>query len=189
MWELDHKEGRVPKNRCLRTVVLEKIPESLLDSKEIKPVNLNENQPWIITGRTGAEAKAPVFWSSDGNRLIGKVPDAGKDWGQKEKKASEDEMAGWHLRCNEHTLGQASGDGEGQGDLVCCSPWGRKESDTTERLNWTRFVIAFLPRSNCFLISSLQSPSTVILEPKERKSVTTAFSPICHEVWGRMPRS
>ena len=68
------------------------IPESLLDSKEIKPVNLNENQPWIITGRTGAEAKAPVFWSSDGNRLIGKDPHAGKDEGLEEKRAEEDEM-------------------------------------------------------------------------------------------------
>ena len=77
-----------------RTVVLEKTLESPLDSKEIKPVNLKGDQPCIITGRTDAEAKAPVFWSSDALRqLIGKVPGAGKDWGQKEKRASEDEMA------------------------------------------------------------------------------------------------
>ena len=132
--ELDHKEGRAPKNRCLWTVVLEMIPESLLDSKEIKPVNLNENQPWIITGRTGAEAKAPVFWSSDGNRLIGKVPDAGRDWGQ-EKKASENEMAWWYHQCNKHKLGQTPRDGEGQGGLACFSPWGRRQSDTTGQLN------------------------------------------------------
>ena len=97
LWELDHKEGRVAKNWCLRTVVLEKTPESPLDSKEIKPVSLKGDQPWIFTGRTDAEAEAPVFWSSDVNRqLIEKVPDAGKDRGQKEKRASEDEMAGWH---------------------------------------------------------------------------------------------
>jgi len=74
-----------------------------LNSKEIKPVNLKGDQSWIFTGRTDAETEAPVFWSSDGNRqLIGKVPDTGKDWGQKEKRASEDEMGGWHLWCNEH---------------------------------------------------------------------------------------
>ena len=67
--------------------------------------------------------------------VIGKVPDAGKDWGQKEKRASEDEMAGQHHRCNEHELGQTPGDGEGQGGLACCSPWGHKESDTTGWLN------------------------------------------------------
>ena len=84
--ELGHKEGRAPKNWCLWTVVLEKTPESLLDSKEIKPVNLKGNQPWILIGRTDTEAQNPVFWSSDVNRwLIGKVPDAGKDYGQKKR--------------------------------------------------------------------------------------------------------
>ena len=74
LWELDHKKGRIPKNRCLGTVVLEKAPESPLGSKEIKPGNLKGDQPWISTGRTDAEAEAPVFWSSDVNRwLIGKV--------------------------------------------------------------------------------------------------------------------
>ena len=85
LWELDHK-GRVPKNWCLRTVVLEKTPESPLDRKEIKLVNLKGNQPWILIGRIDAEAETPVFWLSDANsQLIGKVPEAGKDWGQKEK--------------------------------------------------------------------------------------------------------
>ena len=84
LWELDCKEGRVPKNWCLRTVVLEKTPESPLDSKEIKPVNLKGNQPYILIRRTDAETETPVLWSPDGNsRLIGKVTDAGKDWGQK----------------------------------------------------------------------------------------------------------
>ena len=86
LWELDHEDGRTPKNWCLWTVVLEKTPESPLDSKEIKPVKLKGDQPWIFTGRTDAEAEIPVFWSSDMNRqLIGKVPDAGKDWGQKRR--------------------------------------------------------------------------------------------------------
>ena len=79
---------------------------------------------------------APVFWSSDANRrLIGKVPDAGKDGGQKEKRESGDEMAGQHQRCNEHELGQTPGDGEGHGSLACCCPWGLKESDMTGWLN------------------------------------------------------
>ena len=117
-------------------MVLEKTPESSLDSKEIKPVNLKGTQLCILIGRTNAEAEAPVFWSSDVNsQLIGKVPDAGKEWGQKEKRASEDEMASWHHWCNEHELGQTSGDGKGQGGLVCYSPWCCKESDTTGWLN------------------------------------------------------
>ena len=112
LWELDHKEGRASKNWCLWTMVLEKISESLLDSKEIEPVNLTEDQPWIFTGKTNAEAEAPVFWSLDVNRwLIGKVPNTGKDWGQKEKRASEDEMAGRHHWYNEHDLGQTPREG------------------------------------------------------------------------------
>ena len=142
---LDRKEGRTPKNWCLQTLVLEKTPESLLDSKEIKPVNLKGNHPWIFTGRTDAEAEAPVFWSSDMNiQLIGKVPDAGKDRGQKEKRASEDEMAGQHHWYNEHELGQTPGDGEGQGGLVYYSPWGRKELDTAGWLNKRTLVFVFL---------------------------------------------
>ena len=114
MWALDHKEGRTPKNWCLQTVELEKTPESPLDCKEIKPVNLKGDQPWIVIGMTEAEAEAP----SDVNRwLIGKVPDAGKDWGQKGKDIW---MSGWHHQCNGHELGQILGDGEGQGDLACC---------------------------------------------------------------------
>ena len=101
-WELDHKKVWAPKTWWLQTVILEKSPESPLDSKDIKPVNHKGNQPWILIGRTDAEAKALVFWSPLNSWLIGKVLDAGKDWGQKEKKASEDEMAGWHNRCNRH---------------------------------------------------------------------------------------
>ena len=135
LWELDHKEGRTPKNW---TVVLEKTSVSPLDSKETKPVNLKGNQPWILIKRTNAEAEAPAFWSSDANSwLIGKDLGAGNDWGQKEKRVSEDEIAGWHHQCNGHELGRTLGDGEGQGGLACCQgcPWVCKESDTTGQLN------------------------------------------------------
>ena len=100
-----------------------------------RSVNLKGNQPWIFTARTDAKAEAPVFWSPNANsKLTGKAPDAGNDWGQK-KRVSEDEMAGWHHWCNGHELGQTLGDGEEQGGLACCSPWGHKESDKTGRLN------------------------------------------------------
>ena len=136
LWKLDREEGRTPKNWCLWTVVLEKTPENPLDSKKIKPVNLKGNQFWMLVGRTDAEAEAPVFWSSDVNSwLIGKVPDAGKNWGQKEKRASDDEMTGWHHQWDGHELEQTLGDGEGQGGLACCSPWGHTELDTIRWLN------------------------------------------------------
>ena len=80
LWELDYKEGWAPKNWCFQTVVLEKTLQSSLDSKEIRPVNPKEKQPWISIGRTDAEAEAPIFWSPDAkSQLIGKAPDAGKD--------------------------------------------------------------------------------------------------------------
>ena len=121
LWELDGQEGRTPKNWCLWTMVLEKTTEFLFGCK-IKPVNLKGDQPWTLVGRIDAQVEAPVFWSSDANSwLTGKVPDAGTDWGQKGKRASEDEMAGWHHSCNGHKLGHTLGDGEGQGGLACCS--------------------------------------------------------------------
>ena len=93
MWELDHKEGWALKNWCFRIVVLEKTPESPLDSKKIKPVNPKGKQPWIFIGRTDAEAEAPILWLPDvKSQLIGKDPDAVKDWKQKEKRETEDEM-------------------------------------------------------------------------------------------------
>ena len=95
MWELDHKEGWTPKNLCFLILVLEKTLECPLDSKEIKLVNPEGNQPWIFTGRTDTEAEAPILWSPDVKSwLIGEDPDAGKDWGQEEKGTTEDEMAG-----------------------------------------------------------------------------------------------
>ena len=101
MWELDHKEDWALKNWCFWTAVLEKTLQSPLDSKEIKPVNPKGNQPWIFTGRTDAEAL--ILWPPDAkNWLIGKDPDARKDWMQEEKGTTEDEMVGWHHWLNGH---------------------------------------------------------------------------------------
>ena len=137
MWELDYKEGWVPKNWCFWTVLLEKTLESPLDCKEIKSVSSKRNQSWIFFERTVAEAEAPILWPPDvKKRLTGKDPDAGENW-KEEKGMTEDEMVGWHHRLNGHESEQAPGVGDGQGGLVCCSPWGHKEMDTTERLNWT----------------------------------------------------
>ena len=131
--ELDHKEGWSRANWCFQTVVLEKTLENSLDNEEIKQVNPKGNQPWIFIERTDAEA--PILWPPDAkSRLIGKGPGAGKDWGQEEKGVTEDEMAGQHHWLIGHEFEQALGDGEGQGSLACCSPWGHKESDTTKRL-------------------------------------------------------
>ena len=103
MWELDHKGVWAPKNWCFWTVVLEKTLESPLDCKEIKPVHPKGNQPWTFIGRTDAEAEASKLWPPDAkNGLIGKDPDAGKDWGQEEKGKTEDDMAGWHHWLNGH---------------------------------------------------------------------------------------
>ena len=141
MWELDYKESWVPKNWSFWTVVLEKTFESPLDFKEIQPVNPKGNQSWIFIGRTDAEAETPVLWPPDvKNWLIGKDPDAGKDWRQEEKGTTEEGMIGWHHQFDGHEFEQAPGVGDGQGRLACCSPWGCKESDMTERLNWTDIV-------------------------------------------------
>ena len=114
----------MPKNWFFSTLVLEKTLESFLDCKEIKLVNPKGNQPWKLTGRTDAEA--PILWPPDAkSHLIGKDPDAGKDWRQKEKGTTEDETVGWYHQFNGHEFGRTLGRGEGQGSLVCCSPWGQ----------------------------------------------------------------
>ena len=134
MWELDYKESWAPKNWCFWNVGLEKTLMSLLDSN-IKPINPKGNQSWKFTGKT--DAKAPILWPSDGkNWLIKKDPDAGKDWRQMEKGTTEDEVVGWYHWLDGQEFEQAPGDGDRQGNLVCCSPWSCKGLDTTERLNW-----------------------------------------------------
>ena len=113
--------------------------------KEIKPVNPKRNQPWTLIGKTDPEAEAPILWQPDAKSwLIGKDPDAGKDWGQEEKGMTEDEMVGYHHRLNQHESEQTPGDSERQGSLVCCSPQGFKESDMTDQLNWTEIIIRML---------------------------------------------
>ena len=103
MWELDYKESRAPKNWCFSTVVLEKTLKSPLDCKETQLVHPKENQSWIFIGRTDADAEAPILWLPDAkNWLIGKHPDAGKDWRWEEKGTTEDEMVGWHHRLDGH---------------------------------------------------------------------------------------
>ena len=137
MWELDYKESWTLKNLCFWTVVLEKTPESPLDCKEIQPVHPKGNQFWIFIGKTDT----PILWLPDAkNQLIWKDPDAGKDWRQKEKGTTEDEMVSWHHWRDGHEFEQAPGIGDGQGSLACCSPWVCKELDKTEWLNWPHFL-------------------------------------------------
>ena len=125
----------------LRTVVLEKTLESPLDCKEIQPVHSKGDQPWVLFGRNDAKAETPVLWPPHVKSwLIGKYSDVGRDWGQEEKGMAEDEIAGWHHRLDGCGFGWTPGVGDGQGGLACCDSWGRKESDTTERLNRTDYV-------------------------------------------------
>ena len=139
MWQLDHKEGWVPKNWCFWNVVLEKTLESPLGSKEIKSVYPKGYQPWIFIGWTAAEAETPILWPPDAKSwLTGKDLDAGKDWGQEK---------GWHrmrwldgITNTMYVSLSKLGDSEGQGSLLCCSPWGHKDLDTTEQLNWTELI-------------------------------------------------
>ena len=148
MWELDYKESWALKNWCFWTVVLEKTLESPLDCKEMQPVHPKGDQFWVFTGRTDAEAETPILWPPDAKSwLIWKEPDAGKAWRQDEKGMTEDEMVGWHHWLDGHGFGWTPGVGDGQGSLVCCSPWGCKESDMTEWLNWTEFWFPLFTKS------------------------------------------
>ena len=132
IWELDYKEDWALKNWCFLTVVLEKILDNSLDSKEIKTINPNGNKSWIFIGRTDAEAEAPILRPHDAkSQIIGKYLDAENDWEQKEKGMTEDEIIGWHHWLNGHEFEQTLGDSEGQRSLACCSPWGHRESNTT----------------------------------------------------------
>ena len=137
MWELDYKESWAPKNWCFWTVMFEKTLESPLESTKIQPVHPKGNQSLIFFGRTDAEAETPILWPTDvKNWLIGKDPEAGKDW-RWEKGTTEDEMVGWYHWLDGHGFGWTLEVGDGQGSLAYCSSWGHKESDTTEWLNWT----------------------------------------------------
>ena len=159
MWELDHKECWALKKWCFQIVVLEKNLESHLDSKELKPVNPKGNQPWMFFGRTEAEAETPILRPSDvKSQLTGKDPDSGRDWGQQEKGATEDEMVVWHHWLNGHEFKQTPGDGEGQGSLVHCSPWVAKCQ--TWLSNWAK-------------------KKKKTQEPKSRTPTATLLEPLC----------
>ena len=120
-------------------MVLEKTLESPLDCKEIQSVHPKRHLSWIFIGRTDVEAETPILWPPDVKSwLIGKNPDAGKDWGQEEKGMTEDEMVQWHHRLNGHGFALTPGAGDGQGGLACCAS--QEESDMTERLNWTELM-------------------------------------------------
>ena len=140
MWELDCKESWVLKNWCFWTVVLEKTLESPLDCKEIQPVHPKGDQSWMFIWRTDAEAETPIVWPDVKSSLVGKDPDAGKDWEQEEKATTEDEMVGWHHWFNGHELEQALGVGDGQEAWHAAVHGVAKSrtwlSDWTE-LNWT----------------------------------------------------
>ena len=119
-------------------MVLEKTLENHLDCKEIQPVNPKRKQSWIFIGKTDAEAETPIIWPPDvKNWLTGKDPDAGKYWRQEEKGMTEGGMVGWHHQLNGLEYKQASGVGDGQESLACCSPWGQF---MTEWMNWTELT-------------------------------------------------
>ena len=133
-----------------------------LGFKEIQSVHPKGDRSCVFIGRIDVEAETPILWPPDAKSwLTGKDPDAGKDWRQEEKGMTEDEMAGWHHWLNRHGFGWTPGVGDGQGGLVCCGSWGRKESDMTERLNWTtsRFLYSL---SSCFTCLKGCSPSTLL---------------------------
>ena len=150
MWELDYKESWVLKNWWFWTVVLENTLETLLDCKEIQPVHPGRYQSWLFTGRTDVEVETPIVWPPDAkNWLIGKDPDAGKEWRQEGKGQQSmryldgitDSMDMSLGGINGHEFGWTPGIGDGQGGLACYNSWGHKESDTTERLNWTELKL------------------------------------------------
>ena len=148
MWELDYKENWALKNWCFWTVLLEKfffclfVWEDSWESLGLKgdPISQSYRKSvltihWKDLCWSWSSNTLATWWK---NWIIGKDPDAGKDWRQEEKGTTEDEMVGWHHWLNGHDFEQALGVGDVQGSLACCSPWGHRESDMTERLNWTK---------------------------------------------------
>ena len=145
-------------------MVLEKTLESPLEFKEIQPVH-PKDQSWVFFGRTDTEAETPILWPPDAKSwLVWKDPDAGKDWKWEEKGTTEDEMVGWYHRLNGHEFGWTPGVGDGQGGLVCCSPWGLKELDTTALLKWTELnlleqLTAYKSQRNILLAAAAAAKS------------------------------
>ena len=143
-WELDYKESWAPKNWCFWTVVLEKTLESPLNCKEIQPVHPKGDQSWVFIGRTDAEAETPVLWPPDAKSwLIGKDSDAGKDWGQKEKGPTEDEMVGWPSLTRWTWVWVDSGSWwlTGRPGMLWFKGSQRVRHDWATELNWTEFAL------------------------------------------------
>ena len=140
MWELDHKESWAPKNWCFWPVVLEKTHRVPWTARRSNQSILKEISPeWSLEGLM-LKLK-PILWPRDAkNWLIGKDPDAGKDWEWEAKGTTEGEMVGWHHWLDGHAFEQALGVGEGQGGLACCGPWGPKESERTQEQNNRGFI-------------------------------------------------
>ena len=159
MWELDYKKAGHQRIDAFELWCWRRLLERPLDCKEIQPVSPKGYQSWIFIGRTDVEAETPILWPPDAkNGLIGKDPDAGKDWRQEEKRTTRG-WDGWMASLTQWTqFEQALGVGIGQGGLMCYSPWGCKEPDTTEQLNWTdnsMFVMPSSPQVWVYLIFSL----------------------------------
>ena len=132
------EETLAPKNWCFWTVLLEKTLVSPLDRKEIQPVHSEGDQPWVFFGRNDAKAETPVLWPPYAKCwLIGKDSDAGRDWGQEEKRTIEDEIAGWHCWLDGRESEWTPGVGDGQGGLACCNSWGH---NWATELNWTELM-------------------------------------------------
>ena len=145
MWELNYKESWVPKNWCFWTVVLEKTLEGPLDSKEIQPVHPKGNQSWIFIGGLMLKLKLQYFGHlMQGTDSLEKTLMLGKIAGRRRRERQRLRLVGWHHRLDGHEVEQALGVGDGQGGLACCSPWGHKQSDTTEQLNWIEHITMWM---------------------------------------------
>ena len=190
MWELDCEESQAPKNWCFWTVVLEKTLVSPLDCKEIQPVHPKGDQSWVFIGRIDAEAETPILWLPHAKCwLIGKDPDAGRDWGQEEKRTTEDEIAGWHHRLDGHEFEWTPGVGDGQEGLACCNSWGCKESDMTERLNRTEMMASLVVQ----MVKSLPAIQETWVQsldwkdPLEKRIATHSSILACRIPWMEEP--
>ena len=206
-WEMDYKESWALKNWCFWTVVLEKTLESPSNCKDFKPVNPKWNQSWIFIGGTDAEAETPVVSLPYANWLIGKDPDAEKNWSQKEKGMTEDEMVEWHHWLDGLEFEPSLGVGDRQWSLACCSPWGGEELDTTEQLNWIKIKqrpawtdwLAFFQLCTMgamsiswgfqvtFVLQCFLSLGTLFLKPSEHRGGRDGSD--AHAVWKSCPLS
>ena len=162
-------------------MVLMKTLQSTLDWKEIPPVHPKGDQSWVFIARTYVEAETPILWPPDAKSwLIGKDPDAGKDWGQEKKGTTKDEMVGWHHWLNGHGFGSTPGVGDGQGDLACCGSWVCKESDMTEQVNWTDSVVCGGLRYNTRVGRNLKSSHSRLETEMTWLSYYRLFIVLCH---------